>query len=72
MPSVTLARIASIYCGMAAVAGSAYLINAVSAFLAGWAVSAWTRSDQPAEHGADRRIHKIAESQHAVRHVDLG
>jgi MFS family permease len=30
--------------GMAAVAGIAYLINAVSAFLAGWAVAAWTRS----------------------------
>jgi MFS family permease len=30
--------------GMAAVAGSAYLINAISAFLAGWAVSIWTRS----------------------------
>ncbi|MEP6549152.1 MAG: MFS transporter [Gammaproteobacteria bacterium] len=29
---------------MAYVAGIAYLINAVSAFLAGWAVSAWTRS----------------------------
>jgi cyanate permease len=29
--------------GMAAVAGSAYLINAVSAFLAGWAVSAWRK-----------------------------
>lgn len=29
--------------GMAAVAGSAYLINAITAFLAGWAVSAWTR-----------------------------
>jgi MFS family permease len=28
---------------MAAVAGSAYLINAIAAFLAGWAVSAWTR-----------------------------
>jgi MFS family permease len=30
--------------GMAVVAGFAYLINAVSAFLAGWAVAAWTRS----------------------------
>jgi MFS family permease len=30
--------------GMAAVAGSAYLINAVSAFLAGWAVASWRRS----------------------------
>ncbi len=30
--------------GMAAVAGSAYLINAVSAFAAGWFVAWWTRS----------------------------
>jgi cyanate permease len=30
--------------GMAAVAGSAYLINAVSALVAGWVASAWTRS----------------------------
>jgi MFS family permease len=30
--------------GMAAVAGSAYLINALSALLAGWAVAAYTRS----------------------------
>jgi MFS family permease len=30
--------------GMAAVAGSAYFINAVSALIAGWAVAAWTRS----------------------------
>lgn len=30
--------------GMAFVAGIAYLINAVSALLSGWAVSAWTRS----------------------------
>jgi cyanate permease len=29
---------------MAAVAGSAYLINAISALAAGWAVAAWTRS----------------------------
>ncbi len=30
--------------GMAAVAGSAYLINAVSALVAGWVVAVWTRS----------------------------
>lgn len=30
--------------GMAAVAGSAYLINGVSAFVSGWVVAAWTRS----------------------------
>jgi MFS family permease len=30
--------------GMAAVAGIAYLINALSALAAGWAVAAWTRS----------------------------
>jgi len=34
--------------GMAAVAGSAYLINAVSALGAGWFVAAWTRSGRPA------------------------
>ena len=33
---------------MAAVAGSAYLINGVSAFAAGWAVAAWTRSGRSA------------------------
>ena len=30
--------------GMAAVAGSAYLINAISALVAGWVVAAWTRT----------------------------
>jgi MFS family permease len=34
--------------GMAAVAGSAYLINAVSALAAGWVVAAWTRSGRSA------------------------
>jgi MFS family permease len=33
---------------MAAVAGSAYLINALSALAAGWAVGAWTRTGRPA------------------------
>ena len=33
---------------MAAVAGSAYLINGVSALAAGWAVAAWTRSGRSA------------------------
>jgi MFS family permease len=34
--------------GMAVVAGGAYLINAVSALVAGWAVAAWTRSGRSA------------------------
>lgn len=34
--------------GMAVVAGGAYLINAVSALAAGWAVGAWTRSGRSA------------------------
>jgi len=34
--------------GMAVVAGGAYLINAVSALVAGWAVAGWTRSGRSA------------------------
>jgi len=34
--------------GMAVVAGGAYLINAVSALVAGWVVGAWTRSGRSA------------------------